>query len=67
MTKYCSRCHRVKRRTAFGHNRTRPDGRQPWCLACIRAYQRQYYAQRHGVRGQARITAAVWPPAPRAG
>jgi hypothetical protein len=67
MTKYCSRCDRLLRLSAFHRKAGTWDGRQPWCKACVRVYQRQRYAVRHGVTtgGHNRLTAAVWPPAPR--
>jgi hypothetical protein len=69
MTKYCPRCRRTLRRTAFAHHAGRWDGRQVWCKACVRVDQRQRYARRHGYTtgGDDRLTADVWPPAPRAG
>jgi hypothetical protein len=66
-TKYCPRCHRLLRLSTFHRKTGRWDGRQVWCKACVRVYQRQRTAQRHGytAEGHDRLTADVWPPAPR--
>jgi hypothetical protein len=69
MTKHCPRCHRLLRLSAFHRKAGTWDGCQAWCKACVRVAQRQRYAARHGhtTVGHDRLTATVWPPAPRAG
>jgi hypothetical protein len=67
MTTDCPRCHRVLPVTRFGGHRGRKDGRQTWCLACGRAYQRRRYARQRGytwVADEGRGVRA-WPPAAR--
>lgn len=41
MTKYCPHCHRLLRLSAFHRKASTWDGRQVWCKACVRVYQRQ--------------------------
>jgi len=67
MTKYCPACERALPRRAFHVKAGTWDGRQSWCKACVRAYQRSRYVQQHGAVwvGHDRLTAAVWPPAAR--
>jgi hypothetical protein len=69
MTKYCPHCARALPRRAFHVKAGTWDGRQVWCKACTRAYQRRRDAQQHGYTavGHDRLTAQAWPPAPREG
>jgi len=52
-TKRCGRCKRIKPIDAFGHNRSRSDGRSWRCKVCNREAAREYYAK-HGARLLAR-------------
>jgi 5-methylcytosine-specific restriction endonuclease McrA len=41
MDKHCLRCDRTKRISAFGKDRTRSDGRYPYCKLCAREFHRR--------------------------
>lgn len=41
--KHCPRCNQDKDEDAFGKNRTRPDGLQVQCRACIKLIHRDWY------------------------
>jgi hypothetical protein len=42
MLKRCSKCTRKKRLTAFNKDKSRKDGRFPWCKLCHREHTKQY-------------------------
>ena len=41
--KHCPRCNQDKDEAEFGKNRTRPDGLQVQCRACIKSIHRDWY------------------------
>ena len=41
--KHCPRCNQDKHEAEFGKNRTRPDGLQVQCRACIKLIHRDWY------------------------
>ena len=41
--KHCPRCNQEKAEAEFGKNRTRPDGLQVQCRACIKLIHRDWY------------------------
>lgn len=43
MTKVCSKCGKEKHVDEFHRDRTRKDGRHPYCKACKSAYNKQRY------------------------
>jgi len=42
--KHCSRCDKARPITDFGADRSRSDGRYPYCDECRRSYGRKYHA-----------------------
>lgn len=50
--KKCSKCGESKDRSAFGIDRSRPDGKNYWCKACVReAARRQRRRNRESFKG----------------
>ena len=43
--KHCPRCNQDKDEAEFGKNRTRPDGLQVQCRACIKLIHHDWYAR----------------------
>jgi hypothetical protein len=40
-SKRCTKCREVKPPAEFSRDRSRKDGRAPWCKACVRRWQRE--------------------------
>jgi hypothetical protein len=40
--KRCTKCGREKPRADFSRDRSRKDGRAPWCKACVRRWQQEH-------------------------
>lgn len=47
-TKHCTKCGKMKPRSAFGNNRNNTDRLQYWCKTCQAAYQREYVSTESG-------------------
>ena len=43
--KTCTKCGETKPLDDFHRNRTKADGRQPWCRECAQEYQHRYYVE----------------------
>lgn len=43
MIKFCSRCNCTKPLDSFGIRKSNPDGRQLWCIPCLKEYNGAYY------------------------
>lgn len=43
--KTCSRCSTTKELTSFGRRKDSRDGKNHWCLDCVREYHRNYRNQ----------------------
>lgn len=39
--KCCTKCEEEKPRAEFSRDRSRKDGRAPWCKACVRRWQQE--------------------------
>ena len=47
VVKCCSGCGVVKSLDDFHRDRTKPDGRRPWCKECASTRRRRYYEDNH--------------------
>lgn len=43
MTKLCVRCGCTKSLDSFGTRKSNPDGKQTWCIPCLKNYNQEYY------------------------
>lgn len=53
--KACTKCGVVKALGEFSRNKIRPDGRNSWCLVCMRAYMSNYNKSAKGKEAQKRF------------
>ena len=60
MMKVCTKCGEEKPREAFDKNRSKKDGLQPWCRACVAAYH-QTDAHREVQRKSNARRSLKWP------
>src|SRR3954470_22270325 len=59
--KSCPSCGERKSATAYGRNRTQPDGLSFYCLACNRARNQATYARKQARRGRT-VRDLSWVP-----
>jgi len=52
MSKHCPKCGTTKPVTEFCNDRSRPDGKFPWCKPCHRAHTREYKARKVAELGE---------------
>jgi len=57
--KRCSKCGETKPVDAFNNQRSRPDGRFPWCRPCAKAYKAHY--REHGRQPILSTAERLWP------
>jgi 5-methylcytosine-specific restriction endonuclease McrA len=43
MTKFCPKCNCTKSLDSFGTRKSNPDGKQFWCIPCLKEYNGKYY------------------------